>query len=324
MDTPTEEVTVDFDKIDQLVADGKAADAANKGAAPETDLVVVAEPEPAPKTPQKEILTPEVGVEKLKQQLAEERTRREEAERARDAASTGEVQARTEVQKTQLDLVNGAIERATQAGDALEQKYAEALTAQDFAAVAKLNREMSANAAELQTLKNGKLQMERAPKPAPRAAPDAVEAYIANVGAEFPNSRAWLREHPEFIRDPVKQRKMIRAHEDALDDGLKADTPEYFAAINRRLGVGEVRQAAETVDETLGATAALTAGGRQVAPAAAPVSRAVTNGSGRKPNQVTLSASEREMARLMFPGSKDPDREYALNKVALQKEGKLQ
>ena len=55
---------------------------------------------------------------------------------------------------------------------------------------------------------------------------------------------------------------------------------------------------------------------KAAAPAAAPVSR----GSSGRENVVRLTAAEREMAELM--GMK-PE-EYARNKIALKKEGKLQ
>jgi phage I-like protein len=57
---------------------------------------------------------------------------------------------------------------------------------------------------------------------------------------------------------------------------------------------------------------------RRSSPPAAPVSRS-NNTSGTRPNVVRLTAAEREMADNM--GMK-PE-EYAKNKLALQKEGKL-
>jgi len=58
---------------------------------------------------------------------------------------------------------------------------------------------------------------------------------------------------------------------------------------------------------------------RKAPPPAAPSSRAASNGSGGR-NAVTLTREEREMAGIM---GMTPE-EYAKNKVALKKEGKLQ
>ena len=57
---------------------------------------------------------------------------------------------------------------------------------------------------------------------------------------------------------------------------------------------------------------------RRSAPPAAPVSRS-GNGTGSSPNVVRLTSAEREIASMMGM----TDKEYAKNKVALQKEGKL-
>ena len=54
------------------------------------------------------------------------------------------------------------------------------------------------------------------------------------------------------------------------------------------------------------------------APAAAPVSRSGT-ASGTRPNVVRLSSEEREMASMMGMSPED----YARNKIALKREGKL-
>jgi phage I-like protein len=58
---------------------------------------------------------------------------------------------------------------------------------------------------------------------------------------------------------------------------------------------------------------------RRSAPPSAPVSRS-GSAPGSRPNVVRLSNAEREMANMMGM----TDMEYAKNKQALQKEGKLQ
>jgi hypothetical protein len=57
---------------------------------------------------------------------------------------------------------------------------------------------------------------------------------------------------------------------------------------------------------------------RRQAPPSAPVTRSGT-APGTRPNVVRLSAQEREMAEMM----QMTETEYARNKLALQKEGKL-
>jgi hypothetical protein len=104
---------------------------------------------------------------------------------------------------------------------------------------------------------------------------------------------------------------MIAAHELAMADGIRVDSEDYFAAIEETLKIKPAAPQTETTDEY----AAKVTQRRDAAPAAAPVSR----GGNSRTNVVRLSAAEREMADMM--GMKPED--YAKNKMALQKEGKL-
>lgn len=325
MATTETEITVDIDELDRQNADKAAADAKNKAKTDDKDAVTVVKTDAETKIELKAVVTPDEGLEKLKKQLEDERAARLESDRRAQEASDNELRARTEVHGTQLDLVTNAIATVTQANDVLETKYAEALAAQDFAAAAKLNREMSANSAKLLQLENGKAALEKAPKPTARAPIDLVEQFAVKL---TPQSAAWVRAHPEFVRDPQKNRAMLAAHELAMARGLQADTPAYFQAVEKTLEIagdpaanngGGTHVEVTPADDPMKDAAQPV---RRPPPAAAPVTRS-GNGAGARPRQVTLSPAQREMARMMFPDSKNPDQEYAQNMVALQNEGKL-
>src|SRR5882672_1670153 len=314
MSTPTEEIDVDL-----AAADAKtAAEAAKKGAngvaveaAPEIDII---KDDAQAKNAEKTVVSPEEGLEKLKKQLEEERSGRLAAEQRANDASRGEAAARGEVQTSQLDLVKGAIERLTESSDTLEGQYADAMAAQDFKAAAKLQRQMGDNSAKLIQLEAGKKALESAPKPTPRAPVDAVDQFASALS---PASATWVRAHPEFVRDSHKNRQMIAAHELALARGIKVDTPEYFASVEKTLDLSAPALAKTDPEPDATADAAQATGGR-AAPAAAPVSR--SNGAhGNRPNVVKLTPQEVEMAGIMNMSVE----EYARNKVALKKEGKL-
>ncbi len=338
-----EEVEIDFDAIDKLKAADKAAatDTATEPArladpktvsiekppklvrkpADEPVTVITEDDEPAPVATATPVITVDEGIEKLKAQLAAEKAAREAAERrARDAAES-EVRARTENQDTRLTLVTQAITQVKQTNDMLKAQYVEALTVQDFAKVADLQIEMASNAAKLQDLERGKIALEKAPKPTPTLPDDPVEKMAAQC---TPRSAQWVRAHPEFALDPKKNRRMLAAHYDAIEDGIAPDTPEYFAAIENTLGLraesAPTLRAEPTTDTALSGAAAPAAQSksRQIAPAAAPVSRNGT-GNGSSPRSVRLSSAEREMAKNMGMS----DEEYARNKLALQREGQL-
>lgn len=317
MATATEEMTVDIEALDTAAA--KTAEKEAKVTPAESAVVV--DPEVTAAKPTAETVTPEAGIEKLRKQLKDEQDARAAAdERARQAAQA-EVEARSRVQTTELDLVKNAIATVTQANDALESKYADAMAAQDWAAAAKLQRQMGDNSAKLAQLEAGKSHLEKQPKPVPRAPVDAVEAFCAQLSAP---SASWVRAHPEFARDPHKNRQMIAAHELAMARGHKPDTDDYFKSIEKTLDLapppvanGNGAHAADA--DPLAESAAVAVGGRQSSPAAAPVSRSGNGANGSRPNIVRLTADEVEIAQNM---GMTPE-EYARNKVALKKEGKL-
>lgn len=317
MSTLTDEISIDLEAADAKAVEKAAKNDANGAAAAidtDTPEVAVDKIDAAASNAEKTVVSPEEGLEKLKKQLEEERALRQNAEQRANDASRAEATARGEVQTSQLDLVKGAIERLTESSDALEAQYAEAFTAQDGKAVAKIQRQMADNAAKLTQLEAGKKALESAPKPVPRAPADPVEQFASALS---PASATWVRAHPEFVRDPHKNRQMIAAHELALARGHKADTPEYFASVEKTLDL--TAPVVTKVDPEPDATAdAAQAVGGRAAPAAAPVSR--SNGAhGNRPNVVKLTPQEVEIAGIMGMTVED----YARNKVALKKEGKL-
>ncbi len=305
MSTTEADIKIDLDAADAE----KAAKAAPQPA--DTPEIEVAPPKPEPKPAETKVLKPEEGLDKLKKQLEDEKLARQDAERRAAESAEAERQARTEKQGTELDLVTNAIATVTQANDQLEEKYAAALQAGDFAGAAKINREMSNNSAKLLQLESGKQRLESAPKPVARAPQDPVEKFAQSLS---PQSAAWVRSHPEYVRDPKKNSKMLAAHQMALADDIAADSPEYFAAIERTLGLSmpDPEPDADPMAEAARPAA------RRSAPAAAPVTRS-GNGAGPRPNVVTLSPAEVEMAKMM---DMTPE-EYARNKVALKKDGRL-
>ena len=122
-----------------------------------------------------------------------------------------------------------------------------------------------------------------------------------------PKSAAWIRANSDVIDSEKAVKRMVRAHDDAVDDGIEPETEEYFAFIEQRLGIRR-----DSGDEE--APEAPPPPRRSSPPPAAPVSR-----GGQRPNVVRLTKAEAEAAK-MFGMS---EVEYAKNKVALQREGKI-
>lgn len=280
-------------------------------------------PNPAETAPAAPIIEPEEGLEALKQQLEAAKAEAERdkqarlsAERQAQAARDAERSAKREVQDTNLSLVTNAIETVKQTGEVLEGQYAEAAAAGDWAAAAKVQRQMSANEAKLLQLTQGKEAMEaqaKHPLEPERRADDPVEALASQL---TPRSAAWVRAHPQFAREPRLYQKMIAAHNLATADGLEPDSDDYFAAIETTVGVRQ-RDVGRGDDDARSEAAQPIA--RRSAPPAAPVSRSGNGTGGGRQNSVRLTPDEIEMAEMMGLTKE----EYARNKVALQKEGRL-
>jgi hypothetical protein len=249
----------------------------------------------------------------LKKQLEEERKGRQEALRRASEAEQSAYAAQGEVQDTSLHLVSNAIDTVRQNNNILKSNYREAMSLGDFDTAADIQAEMSANAARLLQLEQGKQALENQPRqPAPKPyQADPVEALASQLS---PRSADWVRRNPQYATDPRLYQKMIAAHNLAMADDIPADSDDYFDAIEDTL---RMRRQDNSRDYDAMADAAKPTQ-RRSAPPAAPVSRS-GGGGGSKPNRVTLSAAEREMASMM---GMTPE-EYGRNKLTLQKEGKL-
>lgn len=288
----------------------------------EEEIVVKDEAEAPPsqeEAPDGEI-SPELGIEALKQQLNMERAARAEAEtRARQAENTAS-KASLEVQDSNLQLIASAIDSVNRSNIMLKRDYAAAMASGNFDQAAEIQATMSMNSAKLLQLQNGKSALEEKLKNPPQMRQekpaDPVEAVASQLS---PRSAAWLRAHPECVNDKRLYMKMIGAHNIAVADGFAADTDEYFSEIERQLGYRKPQTSVQRDEEEEPTSLAAKPMPKRGPPPAAPSSRAASNGSGGK-NTVTLNRDEREMASIM---GMTPE-EYAKNKLALKKEGKLQ
>ena len=255
------------------------------------------------------------GIAELRAQLEAERARRIEADRRATEADRRAYAATVDKEDSDLQLVTGAIETLQRDNDLLQSGWEHAMRNGDHARAAQIQKEMSANEAKLVQLNTGREAMISKPKPqAPQPViSDPVEAFASQLSVR---SADWVRAHPQFVTDQKLMRKMIAAHELAIADGIAADSDEYFASIEDTLRINKAPRPQPVENDDASSYAAKVVSRRDAAPAAAPVSRGTPTGR----NSVKLSAAEREMAEMMGMAPE----EYAKNKIALQKEGKLQ
>lgn len=260
------------------------------------------------------IVKPEDGFADLQRQLDLAREERAREQRERMAEQNARISAERRAEESEMQLVSSAIDTLAREAETLKAEYAYALRNGDHARAAEINAEMLDNSQKKAQLETGYEAMKAKPKIQPVQPPsDPVEAFAAMLS---PKSADWVRAHPEYVRDPRLNRKMIAAHELAIADGHAADSDAYFEAIEDTLKIRQQAPKPVAQEADASSSAAKVVQRRDAAPAAAPVSR----GSSGRENVVRLTAAEREMAELM--GMK-PE-EYARNKIALKKEGKLQ
>ncbi len=183
--------------------------------------------------------------QEIKDREAEALRRAEAAERRAQAAETQAETAKKQVTNSQLDTVVTALNAAKSDADQAKRDIRIAKEAGDIEAEIDAQDRLAQARADERRLDEARSDLEARAKAPPRrqeAEPaDIVEAYVRGRTAPTAN---WLRAHPEFIRDPRKQAKLTAAHYDAEGDGLVADTPEYFAHVEKFLGLGGAVQKA--------------------------------------------------------------------------------
>lgn len=258
-------------------------------------------------------ITPEEGINHLKKQLEDERKARSDADRRANEAQQLANRAQRDVQDGDYQLIVSAIDKAKSNSELLKNAYAESMAAGDYRKVADIQEALALNANKLSTLENGKSALEnKLRQPVQQVNNDPVEEFASRL---TPRSANWIRNNPDYARDPKKYESMVRAHNHAMGEGYVPDTDAYFQHVESRLGL---RNAPEPeVDDDVVSVAAAPVQKRTAAPAA-PTTRMASNTSG-KPTTVRLTPEQREMASMM---GQTPE-EYARNMVALKREGRL-
>jgi len=195
-------------------------------------------------------LTSDEGVEQLKAKLAEADRLRLAAEARAASAEARVEQAQDTVASSELSIIEGGIQQLTTNKEILKANYATAMSEGNFALASEINAEMAKNAAQLLNLENGKIAIETRPKREERRAAvqsnDPVEVLASRLA---PQSAAWIRAHPEYARDPKKNAKMMGAHYKALAEELAPNSPEYFAFVEKDLGIGHSDQRRSSQDD---------------------------------------------------------------------------
>jgi hypothetical protein len=243
--------------------------------------------------------------------------------------------SRNEVQDSNLKIVLNAIDATEQAASNAERDYAQAMANQDFQSAAEAQRAIARAETHLLQLHNGKQKLEdtlqqvnegsvyepQMPSFEPQVPQDPVEMYASRLA---PKSAQWLREHPEVVNQN-KIGKLTRAHQDAVEDGYAAESPEYFQYIEARLGYDSYEEPERVAPRVREPAPVREAPKKNLA--SAPVSSAggMSPRSNGNANTMVLRPDEVEFALMAEPDlPRDKAIEtYARNKAFLIKTGKL-
>ena len=145
--------------------------------------------------------------------------------------------ATSETKDANYQLVVNAIETVKGRAEAIKQAYSNAMSAGDFDKAAQLQEALAVNAQQLSELKRGKKAMKaemetKEEKPAPEHSNEPVIDQLARQVS--PKSASWIRANRDTLDNDRMIRRMFRAHEDAVDEGIAPDSDEYFSYIENR------------------------------------------------------------------------------------------
>ena len=221
----------------------------------------------------------------------ERQNRDREAEVARERTRGDEAEYNSVL--TAIAAEQGALTKA-------KSDYAAAASTGDWTAAGEAQDAIAAARGRLDRLEDGKQSFEsrRDTRSAAEArpAPQTLD-FEQKITALPDTAKQWLRKHPEFINDGGLNRKIGATHTYLVDNkGVEAFSPAYFEALDSEFGF---KNAAEPQPQPQPEPQPQ----RRSMPLTAPVSRDVPTASGQRAssNKMTLTAEERQIARLSIP-----------------------
>jgi hypothetical protein len=254
-----------------------------EGAAPPADIDP-SDPEAAAAAVRQQLVAAQTRAQEREARYEEQlRSQRAEAQRA---VETERQRANVAVQDRatlEFSTVASALEAAERQRDLLKDQLKAAGEAGQFDRVAELSAALGEVGGEIAQLRAGKQQLEARRNETLRSVPqltqpapsqpqvfqaDPVEAKLASM---HPSDAAWIRQHRDasggvrYYTDQTWQNRVTGAHYEAMAEGHKTQTPDYYAFVEQRLGMNNAPARPQP------APAREPEGGRSAPPAAAPV-----------------------------------------------------
>jgi len=255
-----------------------------------------AEPEPQPddNALAKQLADLKAAEALAQQELAAARAREQAALRQAQEREQELWRERGRSEQAEYDQVVTAISGLQAELDRAQGDLEAALAGQDHRLAADANRRMAVASSRLTQLEDGKAAWEARQEELRRQPPppaDPVAASIDGMAHLSVRQREWLKGHRDAFTDPAKNAYLGAVHWDAIRAGHAVDSDGYFAAVEERLGY---RSPPAPPDDSRQEQQ------RRSIPVSAPVSREAPSlgGGPATPSRVTLSAEQREAARI--------------------------
>jgi hypothetical protein len=273
------------------------------------------------------------GVLELKRQLANQQAMTQRASQVAQAEHQARITAERGLNQTNVSMVDQAIESAKRDSEQARVYFQNALDRGDHKAASEAQIMISdsrANLLRLMEMREGvaaeQPRQQPQPQPQPRYAPPPPDAgaqmqmNVHNLSSHldrtgFPKSAAWIRSHPEMVKDRAGINAVDGAHGYAVNTlKLIPETEAYFDKIEELLGSGGQPDMSMTRQgqRQMGQMRSMGAPARAEAPS-------LRTGQVRG-TRVALSARQREHARDVLGMS---DEEYAAELLDAQGRGKM-
>lgn len=188
--------------------------------------------------------------DKIKQQLADEQRRATDAsERARQLEEANRRyqqeahQGQVSMRQAQIGMVERAIEANAATIENLKREYRDAMQAGDYDKVADVQAQLAEAGAHKVQLANSKAHLERMPEPAqPQQQAQSGDPFEAALQRYTPRTQAWIRQHPDVLKDDRLMKRAMGLHSLAESEGFIPDTDAYFDYMERNLGFKQDQQ----------------------------------------------------------------------------------
>jgi hypothetical protein len=284
----------------------------------ELDTPMRASPEPEPQRDDE-------GVTELKRQLFNQQQMTARATQVAQAEFNARVNAERGMAAANTATVDAAIGEATRMSEQAAMAFQAALDRGDHAGATRAQIALSDTRANLLRLHEQKAMLEEAPPQRQQPQPQRQQTFqptsednVRNLSGHldrtgYPKSAAWIRAHPEAVRDRQGIDDVDSAHKLAVNKfKLIPETQAYFDKIEELLEMGEppVREAPRREPRPMGQ--------RMAAPARNDSPR-LSDGRTRR-QAVQLTSRQREHAREVLGMT---DEEYAEALLDAQASGKM-